>query len=57
MGIDVCLEKLIEIAGRIHDGQEEKFDAGEMADLIDDLDHWLSNGGYLPERWKKVRRQ
>lgn len=57
MDIDVCLEKLIEIADRIHDGQEEKFDAGEMADLIDELDYWLSNGGYLPERWNKAKRQ
>ena len=57
MDIDVCLEKLLVIADRIHDGNEERFDAGEMADLIDDLDHWLSKGGYLPERWKKARRQ
>jgi len=23
----------------------------ELADLIKDLDEWLSNGGFLPEAW------
>jgi hypothetical protein len=50
---NVALEKLLGIASRIHDGEEGPHDAGEMADLIDELDHWLSRKGFLPDRWKR----
>lgn len=53
MDINETLEQLIDIANRIHDGDEREYDAGEMADLIDNIDHWLSNKGFLPERWKR----
>jgi hypothetical protein len=50
------LDQLLAIAERIHDGDERPHDAGELADLLDNLDHWLSKGGFLPDRWKKAGR-
>lgn len=47
------LRLLLAIAERIHDGDERPHDAGELADLVDNLDSWLSKGGFLPERWSR----
>lgn len=43
----------LQIADRIHDGDEQPYDAGEMADLLDNLNHWLSNRGFLPDAWSR----
>lgn len=29
--------------------------AGELAERVEALDHWITGGGFLPERWKDKR--
>ena len=28
-------------------------EAARLAELVDSLDEWISNGGFLPEQWSK----
>jgi hypothetical protein len=41
------------IAARIIAEQESSGDAARLADLVDALDGWLSNRGFLPRRWTR----
>lgn len=29
-------------------------EAGRLVELVDALDGWISNGGFLPEAWQRV---
>lgn len=52
MDPNAALERLRELAKRIHEADEDLFDlADEMACTFDGLDEWLCRGGVFPKAW------
>lgn len=48
------LKRLRKLAKRIGSMAEPyDDDALELAELVDALDQWITNGGFLPRDWKK----
>lgn len=54
------LRETLELCRLLRDGadnDDDDFDAGEGVDrlleLVEALDGWLSNGGFLPTRWRR----
>lgn len=53
MDINQTLEDIRLIVSKIQKGYGSNHDAGDLSDLWDALDNWLSNKGFLPEDWKR----
>ncbi len=47
------LERLRELAAIIVRSDDDATAAYELADAVQNLDQWLSNGGFLPQAWGK----
>ncbi len=57
MDPDANLKELLELAEHLLDQDEpDSNDVDSLCELVQALDGWLSNGGFLPERWKPVLR-
>lgn len=52
MDPDVTLETIRVLADRILGGDGTEDDGEQLADAVNDLDTWLSKGGFLPARWR-----
>jgi hypothetical protein len=53
MDPNACLKEMLEIAASFTDGHLDDVEAQRLAELVDALDGWLTNGGFLPERWDR----
>lgn len=53
MDPNACLKELRKSYERILEDDESDLEAQQLAGLIDSLDHWLSNGGFLPKDWER----
>lgn len=42
-----------EIVSRMLDSRGKKGDGERLAELVEALDEWISNGGFLPSRWQQ----
>ena len=54
MDPDACLAEIRRLVGRLNSEMDEAVAAGLTADLcehIEDMDDWLSTGGFLPKQW------
>lgn len=49
------LKEQLEIVKRINAGKGTIHDLGRLAELIEALDQWLRNGGFLPRQWGERR--
>lgn len=47
------LKEIRELLNQINYGKHTNTDLERLADLIEVLDEWISNGGVLPNDWKK----
>jgi len=54
MDINETLRNVRELATAVLDAGDPR-DAAELASAVDDLDGWLSAGGFLPEAWNAIR--
>ena len=59
MDPDENLKNQLKLAKRILDGRGSEddliFDATELAELVENLNDWLSRRGFLPKRWNGRR--
>jgi hypothetical protein len=60
MDPNACLEEMLELATKIQEQEdnaledaEHSTDAARLAELVISLDHWIQNGGFLPDDWRK----
>ena len=55
MDPNATLEHIRDLAGvlRMYNGNPAS-KADELVDAINDLDEWLSKGGFLPDDWQEV---
>lgn len=53
MDPNATLAELIRIARANLESEEPE--AARMAELIEALDTWICNGGFLPHRWERPR--
>lgn len=52
MDPDMTLYKMLDLAHFILQSPDtESADALELAELIQELDRWLTRGGFTPDRW------
>lgn len=47
------LDEMLRLAGRIISGEET--DGLELAEAVENLDEWITHGGFLPTRWEVAR--
>lgn len=47
------LEEQLEIVEKVRRGQASFEDLDRLADLVEALDCWLKDGGFLPARWRQ----
>lgn len=60
MDPDANLQEQRQLAERIIADEESGMgaatrDADRLAELVLALDAWIENGGFLPERWRRLR--
>lgn len=48
------LKRQLEIAKQILNETVDVDDVSLLAELVVSLDEWITCGGFLPERWRKV---
>jgi hypothetical protein len=60
MDPDTCLAEMRAIAARMllaYDSEDgngiDQDDADMLAQRVQDMDEWLSNGGFLPQAWDR----
>jgi len=63
MDPNACLEEMLRLATEIQGQEDEALedsehfidstDAARLAELVVSLDHWIQNGGFLPDDWRK----
>jgi hypothetical protein len=53
MDPDANLSEQLMLTELILDGQATPVDANRLAELVQALDAWIANGGFLPGRWQK----
>ncbi len=55
MDPNTTLVRILELTSKISQAADLSiaFDAIELAELIQNLDSWLSSGGFLPTRWER----
>ena len=51
MDPNTCLEMCRKLAKRALQGEE--VDVEELAEAFQNLDNWLSEGGFLPSEWRR----
>jgi len=52
MDPNAVLERVLEAAAKVRQG--DLGEASELAEAVEELHGWLSNGGFLPARWERI---
>ena len=58
MDPDTALAEIVELAAAVLDDEDDFYpdnlgaDGTQLAEKVQALNNWLSNGGFLPARWK-----
>lgn len=55
MDPDANLREQLEISKRITMGREEEGDSDRLAELVQSLNRWITDGGFLPKAWQQER--
>lgn len=54
MDPDANLDALLELVNSVLDGHADvDDDYFEVCELVQAMDGWISNGGFLPKKWRK----
>ena len=57
MDPDENLKEQLRLTKRILDGRAGEDSALDLAELVEELNEWLSRGGFLPKRWSRRSRR
>ena len=57
MDPDECLEEILGLVVDVLDTETEDQTVLQLAQLVSDLDVWLTKGGALPKRWTIKREE
>lgn len=49
-----CLRRIRALIQAFFDGEEGPDDGAQLAEYINGLDTWLTNGGFLPDEWQRL---